>query len=358
MKKITLISKICIAATVALLSLWIIPWALNMLLTIAYNDSFTLFSPIKKDFIMRINDDNGKYTHKDTKGNYYTQGEADASMPFFFSRQLLADNRWPEKIQGKHYTIRDAQMGTFFFQHAASDINKPSIGLYQMLESRSGRVSLESPSDVFRITDSGIEFIDIETNQLLESKSQRFTQMLNDKGFVFPAKTLNGNPSIKKDYDEGYLILDNQGKLFQVKQVGGRPYVKDIPVPNGLQIQQLFITEFKDNYTLGFATCQNNKLHVITRSDYKFHCVDVDGFDAKAASLFVMGTPVYWTVAVTNDDAKTYYAVDSNTFEIIDRYVVSDPLNNFVYKAKMFLMSWCLHFTSGNDGFVKPRFGY
>ncbi len=358
MKKITLISKICIGATVVLLGSWVIPWALNLLLTISYKDSFTLYSPIKKDFIMRVTDESGKYTHKDTKGNYYSQNEADALMPFFFSRQLLADGRWPEEIQGKAYTVRDAQMATFFFQHGASDINKPEIGLYQMLESRSGRVSLESPTDVFRITQSGVEFIDIETNVLLEDKSKRFTKMLNDKGFVFPAKTLHGEPNIKKDYDEGYLILDNEGKLFHVKQVGGRPYVKAIAVPNGLEIQQLFITEFKDQYTLGFATCQNEKLHVITRSDYKFHTIDVDGFNAKEAALFVMGTPVYWTVAVTNEDAKTYYAVDSNTFEIIDRYVTPEPEHNFVYKAKMFLMSWALHFTSGNDGFIKPRFGY
>ena len=358
MKRITLISKICIVATLVLLGSWVIPWALNLLLTISYNDSFTLYSPVKKDFIMRIDQDADKNTHKDTKGNLYNQNEADALMPFFYSRQLMADGRWPEQIGGRAYAFRDAQLGTFFFQHAASDINKPLIGLYQMLESRSGRVNLESPSDVFRFTDNGMEFIDIASNQLLEDKSAKFTKVLNDKGFVFPAKTLHGVPSIKKDYDEGYLVLDNENKLFHVKQLGGRPYVKAIPVPEGLELQQLFITEFKDKYTLGFATCQNDKLHVITRSDYQFHSIDVEGFDAKAASLFVMGTPLYWTVAVTNDDGKTYYAVDSKTFKIIDRYVVPEPEHNFVYKAKMFLMSWALHFTSGNDGFVKPRFGY
>lgn len=87
------------------------------------------------------------------------------------------------------------------------------------------------PEDAFRFTDKGIEFIRMETNRIDEAKSKLFTEMLVQKGFAFPASYASGNPTTRKDYDEGYLVLDANHKLFHLKCTKGRPYVKLIQLP-------------------------------------------------------------------------------------------------------------------------------
>ena len=72
----------------------------------------------------------------------------------------------------------------------------------------SGRVDLSMPDDVFRVTSKGLEFIGMKTNTIDTDKSQLFTEAMVKKGFKFPCP--GGNPTTRKEYDEGYLILDNE----------------------------------------------------------------------------------------------------------------------------------------------------
>ena len=99
-------------------------------------------------------------------------------------------------------------------------------------------------------------------------ESQLFTEAMVKKGFKFPARRLAGNPTTRKEYDEGYLILDNEGKLFHLKQTKGRPYVRAISLPEGLNAKYLFITEFKDRKTLGFLTDLDNNFYVLNNKTY------------------------------------------------------------------------------------------
>lgn len=72
------------------------------------------------------------------------------------------------------------------------------------------------------------------------------------KDFHFPAIEIVGNPTVKKEYDEGYLLLDADRRLFHLKQVKGRPYVRAIPLPEGLTLEHLYLTEFRNKRRLPF----------------------------------------------------------------------------------------------------------
>ena len=122
------------------------------------------------------------------------------------------------------------------------------------MESMSSRVKLESPDDVFRFTDNSIEVIDAESNTINIEKSKRFSEMLSGNGFSFPANYLSGNPSVKKDYDEGYLVLDRTTQLFHLNQTIGRPYVRKIDIPHVISLKNVFITEFTNSKKLEFSS--------------------------------------------------------------------------------------------------------
>lgn len=109
----------------------------------------------------------------------------------------------------------------------------------------------------------------MENNTIDQEKSKVFTEVLKKKEFRFPAQYVAGNPSTRKEYDEGYLILDAEGKLFHMKQTQGRPYVRAIPLPEGLNAKYLFITEFQDRKTLGYITDVNNNFYVLKNKTYE-----------------------------------------------------------------------------------------
>ena len=92
----------------------------------------------------------GKGTvRRDAAGNIYSEAAFDSILPMFYFRQLMSDERFPDTINGIAVTPKIVQTENFNFRSVPTDINTPSIGLYPMLESMSGRVDLKMPGITF-----------------------------------------------------------------------------------------------------------------------------------------------------------------------------------------------------------------
>ncbi len=350
------LSKIILGFTLLLLLLWQLPWCYAFFTSASSKSPFILYSPVIGDFVFSASDGKGM-KHTDSRGNSYSQAETDSILPFFYARQLMTDGRFPDTVQGKPVTYKEAQQETFFFRHSPKDINAPQTGIYQLLESFSGRVKLESPNDVFRITDRGIEFIDAATNSVNRQKSELFTDLMKKKDFVFPATYLSGNPSVKKDYDEGYLLLDANSKPFHMKQMKGRPYVKQIEVPKGITIKHLFITEFRNKRTIGFVTDTENNFYAIEKAGYEFRKIAIPPFDPTQNAMMVYGSVFDWTIKITSKEEQKYYAIDVTDYTLIKSYEEPQPEVSLAEKIGAPLAAVRLRFTDPLDKFIFPRFG-
>lgn len=338
-------SQVFLYLTIALLLLWQLPWCYSFFAAKPSRTPFSIYSPILGDFLSMGTEEGKGMVRRDQSGNVYTQEQTDSLLPFFYMRQLMADERFPDSINGVAITPREVQLTNFSFRSSASDINASKIALYPLLESMSGRVDLTMPDDVFRITPKGIEFIKMKTNVVNADKSRQFTEAMVKKGFKFPARRLAGNPTTRKEYDEGYLILDNEGKLFHLKQTKGRPYVRAIPLPDGVKPKYLFITEFKSRKTLGFLTDADNNFYVLNNKTYDLVKSGIPSFDPEQDALSIYGNMFDWTVCIKTDDADAYYALDADDYSLI---------KSLSYPTKSSGMQ-LLHFTSSKDKYVKPR---
>ena len=352
MKKI---SNILLILTVILLCLWQLPWLYKFVTPQKDKSPFVLYSCIINNFTTSVYSGSGM-CHQDLDGNIYTQSELDSIHPFFYARQLLKDERFPDTINGMHITFKDTQNESFYYRINPKDINAPCIGVYQLMESMSSRVKLESPDDVFRFTDNSIEFIDAESNTINIEKSKRFSEMLSGNGFSFPANYLSGNPSVKKDYDEDYLVLDRNNQLFHLKQTIGRPYVRKIDIPQGISLKNVFITEFKNRKILGFASDSENNFYVIENKTYKFRNVGIPEFIPEKNMMMIYGNMIDWTIKISSPDKVVYYAVNAEDYSLIKIYEESQT--EYIGKGFLgFLSSISLRFTHPLDKFVYPRFG-
>ena len=66
-----------------------------------------------------------------------------------YSETVFADERFPDTLNGVTVTPKIVQTENFNFRSAPTDINTPSIRLYPLLESMSGRVDLKMPGITF-----------------------------------------------------------------------------------------------------------------------------------------------------------------------------------------------------------------
>ena len=339
------VSKIFFACLMAVLLVWQIPSLYNTFVAESVSTPFTLYSSVAGRFATLEHDEDKKMQYRDASGREYTEEQFDSILPTFYYRQLVTDGRFPDSIHGIAVTPRQVQVSNFNMRISPLDLNKPRLGIQQMLESMSGRVDLELPDDVFRITESGMEFVKMSANTIDEAKSASFTRMMQGKGFRFPAYRLSGNPTDRKEYDEGYVMLDAERKLFHVKQTVGRPYVRAIALPEGMTPEHLFITEFPSRKWLCFLTDTEGHLWVVERESYDVRCTEIPPFTPEEQSMLIIGNMFDWTVKVNRGTSECYYAISAQDYNLIDSMSYQTPSHTLPG----------LSFTSTKDKFVKPR---
>ena len=151
---------------------------------------------------------------------------------------------------------------------------------------------------------------------------------------------------MKKEYDEGYLLLDADRRLFHLKQVKGRPYVRAITLPEGLALNHLYLTEFRSKKTLAFMTDVNNALYVLNNRTYEIVKTGIPMFNPETDALTIIGNMFDWTVRVTTPASDNYYALNADDYSLIK------ALEN---KSNVHSMPGII-FTSYTDKYVMPRF--
>ena len=347
-------SKILLIFTVGLIILWQLPWGYNFLTSKTERPPFTMYSTVVNDFVTMKHGE-ASLMHYGQKGDKYTQSQFDSILPAFYVRQLVADGRFPEKINNVEVAPREVQLGNFNFKSLPTDINTPKVGLYQLMESMSGRVNLKMPKDVFRLTKNGIEFIDMLSNSVDVSKSDEYTKMLLKKGVVFPILEISGNPTTRKEYDEGFLLLDNNRKLFHLKMTQSLPYVRHISLPKDVKLNHIFITEFANRKTLAFMTDVNNSFYVLTKKGYKVEKVGIPSFDPRKDALTIFGNMFDWTVIVDSENGRDYYAINSEDYSLIDRMPYMFSNDDIWSKIGKYIIPLHISFTDYFDNYIFPR---
>ena len=203
--------KTIIVLLAAALLAWALPWCYAFVCSEPQESPLTLYSCVTHDFATFSFEGHDDAAGYDPAGNPYTERQFDSIMPTVFTRRLAEEGRLPERIDGIPFDAREVELSNFVFRASPSELNRPQIGLYQLLESAPGREGFRTPDDVFRITERGIEFVKMADNRIDAEKSERFDRVMKKKGFVFPARRIAGNASTYKHYDNGYLLLDATG---------------------------------------------------------------------------------------------------------------------------------------------------
>ncbi len=345
-------SRAFLFITVILLLMWGLPWAWHFLFAKPGSYPFTIYSCVAHQFVA-MDRSGGSVAYLGEDGTIYTEKQFDSILPTLYNRQLVSDGRFPAQINGVEIDNRTLQIEKFMFRHKPSDINVKRPGLYPLFEGMSGRVDLQMPGDVFRMSNR-MEFVDMEENQVNEERSQRFTQALLDKGFHFPAGVIAGDQNVRKEYDEGYLMTDREGQMFHVKRLKDRPFVRNTEI-SGVKVKYIFPTTFRNRRFYGFVSDEDQNFYVLNAKTYELKPLPIPALNPEKETITIFGDPFYWTVQVLGEDGLKIYAIDANDYSLVATKVIpaeesqAAKIGKYIFPAE-------LSFTVSTDQYVWPRF--
>ena len=348
--KISYLKYIIIALAIIVLA-WLLPALYELVSPRTDKMPLVVYSCLDSTFI-RFENVNKQVHYIDFRGQEFTKAQADSLLPLFSFRQLVAEGRLPDSLYGVALTPKLIQQNTFHFKTSPKQLNKPAVGLYTLLESASGRVDLQLPPDVFRLTSDGLEFIDCETNKVNKAKSLSFSRELTKHGFTFPVQLIWGNGTTRKDYDNGFLLTDANSRLYQLKMVKGTPWVREIKAED--KWIQLFTVEPANRQLIGLVVNTDNQLFVV-RSDGTIAHVGIDEYNPQTMQITIVGDLLHWTITEYTATDSRYYAVDAQTFEQVAKAIVPDPQRPLSQRIERWLLPVRLRFTSWRTQLIFPN---
>lgn len=347
MKKIYIITVLLASFALA----WVMPELYKITTDEAPEYPLSFYSSVADKFCLFDFGSKG-LIRKDLDGNIYTQKEFDSLLPMIYTNQLVYDSRLPKKIKGIDININAIRYENFSYRYKPKSYNKPSIKLYPLFESMSARVDIATPSDVFRITDK-IEFIDIESNSVDVDKSTLYNKVFFNTDFKAPAKRICGIPSARKNYDEGYFIIDSDNSLFHMKRVNGKPFIRNVDIDKSIKVEYFEAIDIPNKKFYGFLFDSVGQMYVLTTDNYRLEKVGIPPIDMNNTTVSIMANMFYWNINVKSKDTKISYAVDAKTRKYVDSFV-SNNKNKKEYFIEN-IMPVALTFSSLHDGYIKIR---
>jgi len=285
---------------------------------------FIQYSAVDHDFMIIRSDDGTVFTNPE--GKKFTREEYETKLPFMYTRQLLMNQTLPDSLDGVEMDPHQISNYRSSFRLKPEDLHAPLPSLYPLFESRSGRVNLEMPEDYFRIT-WRMEFINAETNKIDEEKSQMFSAVLYNRGFKFPAISINGIPTTLKSCDEGYLVIDSADQLFHVKMIKGKPFVRKVDLPDGLKFKTIQCIDNNDKLYYAYLFSEDNHVYALTQYDYLLERFPVDDVDPDQCEIRIYGDLLNYNITVQGEGFVRLHIFDRE-LHLVDEYSESWPVQN------------------------------
>jgi hypothetical protein len=263
----------------------------------------------------------------------------------------------PLELEGRRFTKADIKNNRQVLELKSGDISdrRPHTPLWPLLESNPGQARLVFPEDRFRMTADAMQFINADFNREDKALTAAFTEALVEKGFKFPARSVNGKFTILKPFDEGIFIVDDAYQVFHVKRRDGQPVVVKTPIDPALKTRHIKITENRRRQYFGLLLDGSGKLHLLTYDGYKLVPLPLEDYDPDRMDFKILINPLYLT-AVWSDDTQIRAVAMDKAYRSLERYThrMSRATPTPMQRLHAFLFPFSVRFEAPDNGFLRP----
>ncbi len=353
MKKAYQIVVIFLSATILA---WFLPWLYAIAFPVSLNDPFVAFSPVSESFIVSENDGSGKIFEFSGHGGRraFSREQRDSLLPHIYLNQLLGRGHMPDSVAGMPVSVHDLKQAQWVFTSLPRDVNRVAPTVYLLMESMPARFELEDPQKYFHIVGRRVEVADIETGEVDEISSERFTKLFEQRRFKFPIAFADADITARKPYDEGYMLVDANGDLYHLKMQVGRPYLVKVALPAGVKARYAFIMENVDRRQLALFTDTENNLYAVEHEGYRILKLPVGSFDPVKERMTIVKNLFNWVVKISDGKSTRWVALASDSHALLGS-CERDATVSHAQEVSGFIFPFRLSFVSVDDCYVKPR---
>ena len=270
-----------------------------------FNKYYIFYSNIAKDFVYQKNfgDHRFEYGIKDKK--IFDRTVYESYLPFVYWRNLDIQKKLPVIIDGREYskgTIKKSRLG---FSYNPNMLKPLEVKIYPLLNPQSNKGMIKFPEEMFNINSKGAFVYDYD-NGLNDHLTTELNIALYQNGFEFPAVDIWGKATNMKPYDKGYLVLDRNKNLFNIKRQNSKIKVQKVSYPKSIDLAFVKLSENKQRLLSGYAIDKNSNFYLLSWN-FKFIKLDLPNFDHKTMKLKLISNPINYLIRY--DDGKNYHAV-------------------------------------------------
>lgn len=311
------------------------------------------FSPLQKQFIYRESLGGHRFNYMNESGASYNRIDFESLLPFLYYKTLEKKNALPVHIDGRVFSKKAIKIGRQGLGIKSRHLNNhhPQIQLYPLFSNNPQVAVIPFPEDVFRFTDTAMEFINADSNRIDVPLTERFTSVLNTLGFVFPATVIGGKTTNLKPFDEGFFVRDSDGQVFHIKRVLDQPVIVKTPIDPKLDIQDIIVSENRRKEFYGIIITRQGGLHLISYDNYRLIPLPVELYEPDRMDFTLLINPLYTTVVSSQAKTVSATAMDRNylsfrTFEL-ERY---NPTSSLVQVSRDLLFPFQICFDNPYRG--------
>jgi hypothetical protein len=313
------------------------------------DEPLLFFSPLLEEFIYQESLGGHQFLYRDEQDRDYSRQEFEDQLPFVYFRNLERRNLLPMTIAGRAFDTEaiaaDRQGLEIRARHLRG--HHPRIDLYPLFNIDPAVAMMRFPVEMFRFTDSAMEFLNADYNRIDNDLTDIFTNALKDFDFSFPATVIGGRATNLKPFDDGYFVRDAVGRIFHVKRVLNKPEVVATAIDPSLDVLDIIVNENERREFHGVIITRQGEAFLISWDNYRLIPLPVDGYDPARMDLKLLIDPLYRTVTVSSD--KSVFGVAMNTaYEPVRRFELPrrDSSPPWVQRMRGFLFPVELHLES------------
>lgn len=269
-----------------------------------FHKYYIFYSDILDEFVYQKNFGEHRFEYGIKDKKTFSQKEYESYLPFVYYRDLEIQKKLPIQIKNISYDANEIKNSKLGFEYNYKMLKKKEVELYPLFNPHSNIGMIKFPEEVFGIFKDGAKVYDFD-NDLLKTKSEELNQKLKELNFSYPAKNIWGKTTNVKPFDLGYLILDNQNRLFNLKKQNDKITIKEINYPKDEEIIHINISENRQQKLSGYAIDKNSNFYLLTW-DFEFIKLDLKEFDYKNMRLKLIADPLHYLIRY--DNGNSYFA--------------------------------------------------
>ncbi len=286
------------------------------------------YSPVSRDFILKEKivgkvpesakgfafDHHSNLAYLKADGTYVPRKTFERHLPFIYYKNMEILGVLPITLNGKTFDKKTIKAQRRVLEIKARELadRYPEVPFYPLLESNPGQARLVFPENRFRMTDTDMEFINADANVVDTALTNMYTQALKNKGFVFPARSVNGKFTVLKPFDEGVFLVDHNFHVFHVKRVDDKPLIVKTPISADLKIRAIKVSENKQKKYYGLVLSGDGRIFLLGYDNYGLIPVPLADYDPDRMDLKLIFNPLYCTAVYSGDTTIRAVAMDKN----------------------------------------------